>query len=237
MKKKLNKDLSQREFTRQNEKDSYEETPNVNYMYIPAKQDPNNAIYTYDDNGLYPTHKRGFEIVKDEHRKFPDDEIKMPIRSTEHSACYDFYAYENVILSPQQRYMFWSDIKVFMQESEVFQTAIRSSLGFKKGLVLVNGIGIIDCVPKGTLIKTNDGEIEVEKLMEQKNIILSYNEELDEIEEDELTDIWTVDTYDKLIEIEIENNTVRVPEHKEVFTKRGWVKAKDLTLNDEIYIF
>lgn len=98
----------------------------------------------YNGLGSLPRNVRGFEIVKDEFRKYPDVNIKLPTRSDERSAGYDFYTPTDIILGPGERYLVWTDIKAYMQESEVLMLYIRSSIGVKKGVVLSNGTGIID---------------------------------------------------------------------------------------------
>ena len=124
-----------------------------------------------------------------------------------------------------------------MMPNEVLEVHVRSSIGIKKGLVMGNSTGIIDCVPAGTMIKTKDGDIEVEKLLEVDKIILSYNLDSKEIEEDELTEIFTVN-YDELIQLESEDgDIVEIPETKEVFTERGWIMAKNLIIDDKILKF
>lgn len=176
---------------------------------------------------------RGFEIVREDARKFKN-KIQLPTRGSKDSAGYDFYSNENFIIKPGESHVFWTDVKAYMQPGEVLKVFVRSSIGIKKGLVLANGTGIIDCVPKGTLIRTTEGEIEVEKLMNDEKIIISYNELTGENEEDHLEDIWEVD-YDELIEIQTENELIKIPENKQVYTKRGWIKAKELSINDEIF--
>ena len=161
----------------------------------------------------------------------------LPTRGSKQSAGYDFYSKETIDIQPSKSYLFWSDVKAYMLPGEVLELYVRSSVGIKKGLVLANTVGIVDCVPAGTMIKTEDGEIEVEKLLDEEKIILSYNEETKEIENDELKDIFTVD-YDELIQIETEEgDIVEIPENKEIYTERGWIKAKELNINDTILKF
>jgi dUTP pyrophosphatase len=182
---------------------------------------------------------RGFEVVIDKHRKFPNETINLPTRGSKDSAGYDLYSNETITLQPNESHVFWFDVKSYMRKGEVLKIYPRSSISIKKNLMLKNSVGIIDCVPAGTMIKTKNGEIEVEKLMNENinEIILSYNEDTKNIEDDELIDIWKVN-YDELIKIEtIEGDIVRIPENKEIFTNRGWVKAKELNLNDEILKF
>lgn len=180
-----------------------------------------------------PFKTRGFEEVEDHMIKI-DNPTTLPTRGSKSSAGYDFYSKERVEIKAGDKHVFWTDVKSYMLSEEVLQVYVRSSIGIKKGLVLANGTGIIDCVPAGTMIKTNGGEIEVEKLMDVEKVIMSYNEISGEIEEDKLEDIWTID-YDDLIEIETESEKIRIPENKEVYTKRGWIKAKELNIDDEIF--
>lgn len=191
----------------------------------------------------YPTpyKTRGFEEVVKEHIKHQlkdkngeDISTTMPTKGSKNSAGYDFYSKENIVLKPGEKHVFWTDVKSYMLADEVLKMYVRSSTGIKKDLILRNQVGIIDCVPAGTMIKTNDGEIEVEKLMEEEKIIMSYNEINGNIEEDKLEDIWTV-VYGELIEIETETEKIRIPENKEIYTKRGWIKAKELNIDDEIF--
>jgi len=87
---------------------------------------------------------RGFEIVSEKFRKFPEQEIILPTRGSKNSAGYDFYSNENKVLNPGEKHIFWTDVKAYMQEYEVLKIYIRSSLGIKKNLILANDVGIID---------------------------------------------------------------------------------------------
>jgi dUTP pyrophosphatase len=98
-----------------------------------------------------------FEVVDDKYRRYPNDDIFLPIRKTKGSAGYDFYTYEDVILEPKQMYMFWTDIKVKLDEDKVLILSIRSSLAKRGGIVLANGIGVVDSDYYSN--KGNDGNI------------------------------------------------------------------------------
>jgi dUTP pyrophosphatase len=87
---------------------------------------------------------RGFEIVSDSFRKFSNQEIQMPTRGSEHSAGYDFYSNETVDILPGGKYLFWTDIRAYMNVDEVLEIYPRSSIGIKKDLALANTTGIID---------------------------------------------------------------------------------------------
>lgn len=67
----------------------------------------------------------------------------MPERKTAKSAGYDFFSPIDLIIAPNESKIIWTNIKVFMEEDEFFQVSVRSSIG-KKGLILLNGVGIID---------------------------------------------------------------------------------------------
>ena len=116
------------------------------------------------------TRNRGFEIVADTHRtayevfidekkrehKFPK-EITLPQRSDAGSAGYDFYLPKELRLLPNQKEIVWTDVKAYMQNDEVLEIYIRSSLAIKQGLVLSNHVGIVDSSYYGN--ESNDGNI------------------------------------------------------------------------------
>lgn len=85
---------------------------------------------------------RKFELVNEEFRKHEDS--KLPLRGTQTSAGYDFYATEDLIIKPQEKVMFWSDVKAQMQEGEVLLGFVRSSMGIKNDLMLSNTVAVID---------------------------------------------------------------------------------------------
>ena len=93
---------------------------------------------------LIKLRERGFEIIKDEHRKHSDIEIQLPTRGDSRSAGYDFYSNETVVLQPKQSHLFWTDVKSYMLDDEVLSIHVRSSIGTKKDLMLKNTTGIID---------------------------------------------------------------------------------------------
>lgn len=93
---------------------------------------------------------RGFEPIKCD---------TLPSRSTLHSAGYDFYAPEDVTIPPSIKkvhrdgYDTWeigkpflvkTGVKAYMQDDEVLLLYNRSSNPNKKGLVVANGVGVVD---------------------------------------------------------------------------------------------
>ena len=86
---------------------------------------------------------RGFEEVRKEMRK-TEGAIILPTRGSKTSAGYDFYSTESFTLKPNEKKLIWSDVKAYMQEGEVLELYVRSSIGIKKSLMLKNLTGIID---------------------------------------------------------------------------------------------
>lgn len=71
-------------------------------------------------------------------------DITLPNQADARSAGYDFYAMSDVQLLPMQKQIIWTDVKAYMQEDEVLEIYIRSSLAIKSGIMLSNNVGIID---------------------------------------------------------------------------------------------
>ena len=99
---------------------------------------------------------RYFEVVKDEYRKNPDVEIKLPTRATEHSAGYDFYSPVNVIIQPNEMVMIWTDVKAHMYYDNALFIIPRSSMG-KQPIMIANTVGLIDSDYYGN--ESTDGNI------------------------------------------------------------------------------
>ena len=90
--------------------------------------------------------KRGFLPVKKECLKayYTENDVVLPKRATAHSAGYDFVAPYSFAIEPGKTKLIFTDVKAHMQDNEVLKIYIRSSLAVKKGIVLVNSVGIID---------------------------------------------------------------------------------------------
>lgn len=86
---------------------------------------------------------RRFEVVRDEYRKHPEVEIKLPTRATTHSAGYDFYSPVDVVIEPGKSCFFFTDVKANMYWDNVLMLYVRSSMG-KHPVVIANGTGIVD---------------------------------------------------------------------------------------------
>ena len=100
---------------------------------------------------------RKFEIVRDEHRKYPEAEIMIPSRSSVGSCGYDFVVPVEVTLQPGEKKLIFSDVKAYMETDEVLKIYPRSGLSTKKGIVLANVVAIIDADYVDN--EANDGNI------------------------------------------------------------------------------
>ena len=83
---------------------------------------------------------RGFEKIS----KYKDVDFPMPARKTKTSAGYDIFVPEDVALRPGRLVMVPTGVKAYMQPDEFLGVHIRSSMAVKKGLRLLNNVGIID---------------------------------------------------------------------------------------------
>ena len=68
----------------------------------------------------------------------------LPKRSTKRSAGYDIASLEKYTLKPGESKVFPTGLKVSMNDDEVFNLYIRSSLGYKYNITLANSVGVID---------------------------------------------------------------------------------------------
>ena len=100
---------------------------------------------------------RGFEIAKG----FEEKGVHLPVRKTKYSAGYDIEAAEDAVIPSFKKGMnptlIKTGIKAYMQDDEVLYLYNRSSNPKKKGLVLANGVGVIDKDYYGNV--DNDGHI------------------------------------------------------------------------------
>lgn len=103
---------------------------------------------------------RKFEFVE-RVIKEKEDEVKvcmkLPERSTKKSAGYDFYSMEDVVCKSHEITMVKTGIKAKFPEDEALLLFNRSSNPKKKGLIILNGVGVVDADYYGN--KDNDGEI------------------------------------------------------------------------------
>jgi dUTP pyrophosphatase len=83
---------------------------------------------------------RQFEVVT----AYQDKDIKIPERKTAKSACYDLECAEDTFVYSNSIVLVPTGLKACMEDDEVLQIFIRSSIPGKKKVTLANCTGIID---------------------------------------------------------------------------------------------
>ena len=94
-----------------------------------------------------------FDVIKN----CPYGEINLPKRATKNAAGYDFECAADTTIQPLSIALIPTGVKCQMPDDCYLQLAIRSSTPKKKGLILANGIGIVDADYYGN--EDNDGHI------------------------------------------------------------------------------
>ena len=98
---------------------------------------------------------RGFEVVRDDARKFANVDIKLPQRGTSKAMAYDFYSNSEYYVEPNDIVKIWTDVKAYMGDTEALILNVRSSMGGK--FMLANTQGWIDADYYSN--ESNDGNI------------------------------------------------------------------------------
>ena len=70
--------------------------------------------------------------------------VHLPERSTKGSAGYDFFTAKYTAIPAHSIALIPTGVKAQIDEGYYLQLAVRSSTPMKKGLILANGIGIVD---------------------------------------------------------------------------------------------
>ena len=99
---------------------------------------------------------RKFEVVKEESIQYGVKPNKMPQRATKHSAGYDIYSPIDAVIEPKSMQMIWTNIKAQFETDEVLLLCVTSGMG-KRGIMVANTIGVIDCDYYGNV--GNDGNL------------------------------------------------------------------------------
>jgi dUTP pyrophosphatase len=89
--------------------------------------------------------------------KIRKDDAHLPIRSTIGSAGYDFFANELVVIQPKTIGLVKTGIRAQFPNTKVLKLYNRSSNPIKRGIMLANGVGIVDSDYYGN--ESNGGEI------------------------------------------------------------------------------
>ena len=107
---------------------------------------------------------RGFEKVSEkEFLKYGTKNdylnIQLPKRGTKNSAGYDFFLPSALTIKAKEKLIIPSGIKAYMNSDEVLFLVIRSSIGIKYGIKLINQVGVIDSDYYNNL--DNEGHIRI----------------------------------------------------------------------------
>lgn len=137
---------------------------------------------------------RNFEIVD----KYKEYNVKIPKRASEHSAGYDFSVIENYLIKPGEIVLVKTGIRVEMPTYEVLLMYPRSSLAINKGLMMSNGVGVIDADYYNT---ENDGHIKIP--------LYNFTNKIVEVKKGERVAQGIFTTYNKTRD-DNGNNTVRL---------------------------
>lgn len=70
--------------------------------------------------------------------------VSLPERSTKKSAGYDFYVPVDTVCKSHEITMVKTGIKAYMEDDETLLLFNRSSNPKKRGLILINGVGVVD---------------------------------------------------------------------------------------------
>lgn len=109
---------------------------------------------------------RKFEVIE----SFKHLNPILPKRQTTHSAGYDFAALEDVSINPFEIVLVKTGIKARIPENEVLLMYPRSSLAIKKGLMMSNGVGVIDADYYNN--PNNEGHIMIPLYNMTKDVVL-----------------------------------------------------------------
>lgn len=82
---------------------------------------------------------------------------RLPKRSTGKSAGYDFFVPEDTVCKAHEITLVKSGVKAYMDDDETLLLFNRSSNPKKKGLIILNGVGVVDADYADN--PDNDGEI------------------------------------------------------------------------------
>ena len=83
------------------------------------------------------------EILKD-NPEGKEIYVSLPERSTGKSAGYDFYVPVDTVCKSHEITMVKTGIKAYMEDDDTLLLFNRSSNPKKRGLILINGVGVVD---------------------------------------------------------------------------------------------
>lgn len=97
------------------------------------------------------------------------DSFKLPIRDSNYTAGYDLFLIDDLEIKPNEIIKIPTGIKAYFEKDEVLLVVVRSSIGFKYNIRLVNQVGVIDSDYYNN--KDNEGHIFIKIQNEGENTI------------------------------------------------------------------
>ena len=116
---------------------------------------------------------RKFEYVK----RIKEKDFELPKRSTKNSGGYDFIVPKDTICKSYEITMVKSGVKAYFPDDEVLLLFNRSSNPKKKGLIILNGVGVVD----SDYVDNSDNEGEIAGLfynMLDEDVVLKAGEKM-----------------------------------------------------------
>ncbi|MCL2498320.1 MAG: dUTP diphosphatase [Symbiobacteriaceae bacterium] len=99
--------------------------------------------------------KRCFALIS----AYAESGLILPERKTQYSAAYDIAAAEETLCPPNVVTLIPTGLKVYLPPEEFLLLALRSSLALNRGLMMANGVGVIDADYADN--PTNEGHIQI----------------------------------------------------------------------------
>lgn len=92
------------------------------------------------------------------------------------------------------------------------------------------------CLDENTLVKTLSGDKKIKDIQE-KDIVYTFNTETNKLDLEEVVDVSKRFYLGDIIEIETDFGIIRcTPNHKIYTTNRGYILAKDISIDDDLLI-
>lgn len=116
---------------------------------------------------------RKFDYVE----RIKEKDFELPKRSTKNSGGYDFVVPEDTICKSHEITMIKSGVKAYFPDDEVLLLFNRSSNPKKKGLIILNGVGVVD----SDYVDNSDNEGEIAGLfynMLDEDVVLKAGEKM-----------------------------------------------------------
>lgn len=116
---------------------------------------------------------RKFDYVE----RIKEKDFELPKRSTKNSGGYDFVVPEDTICKSHEITMVKSGVKAYFPDDEVLLLFNRSSNPKKKGLIILNGVGVVD----SDYVDNSDNEGEIAGLfynMLDEDVVLKAGEKM-----------------------------------------------------------